>query len=817
MTFINFYVFFLISGIVDRESKDTYTFDIIIKDNVTTMDINNLTRKQKKYTSNVRVRITDVNDKPKFNRTSYTVSIPENAFVGSSVYRFSAIDDDLSSRGEVEYVAISMDTLFQLNHDTGVITTNGMLDYETKTRHTIKVEARDRGSPILSTEMTLHVDVTDTNDNSPKFERTIYKFEIVEGSTTWTKGGTVKASDHDGTLSNNKLTYLLENSDYPDVFTIDSDGNVLVNGKLDRESIDKYEFLLTATDSATSASERRMGSALLLINILDINDNPPVFSAATYNVSISGDTQVNTIITRLSTSDADLTTNAAVSYEIISGNDDGAFSINNDGDVSVRKTLNQTSLKYSLEIKASDGLLHRNAIVNINVTRPVHRKPVFDQSDYTVSFVESQAINQIITRVNATSNDQEAILIYSLVGKEATRKFTINSNTGVVKNKVPIVYEEKSVINFFIKVEDKAGNIDIAEVIVNVLNVNNEPPVFQTTTASVDLREDSPIGTYVISMSATDKNQLNYSIKKGNLGSKFTINQDGVITTKELLNYDINKDYEMEINASNGVSSSIAKLNVSVINTNTYKPIFSKSLYQVTLNESSETDRLVTTVKCEDLDEEGTLTYSIISKDAQKYFVVNTLGEIRNFVSLDYETFAKIEFVVLANDSVNIAVTQVEVTVLNLIDISVPEFSGPYTFAGPYTYGAGRTLTIVTARDRLPVVYSLHGHTDLFQIDPQTAEISLKNDLKDSQAKEYFIIVQAFNTIGRNSSTLVTLLFKLPPKVPSKPETPKVEKSTGTSVNVEINLDDIFGAQSSSVGAFDVYIQEYNKDNTGCK
>lgn len=69
---------------------------------------------------------------------------------------------------------------FHLHPSTGALSTSRGLDRETRAEHTLEVVATDRGSPALSTTVTVQVQVTDVNDNSPVFSRSSYAVEVSE-------------------------------------------------------------------------------------------------------------------------------------------------------------------------------------------------------------------------------------------------------------------------------------------------------------------------------------------------------------------------------------------------------------------------------------------------------------------------------------------------------------------------------------------------------------------------------------------------------------------------------------------------------------
>lgn len=76
---------------------------------------------------------------------------------------------------------------FQLGTSTGALSTSRTLDRETRAEYTLEVVATDRGSPALSTTVTVQVKVLDVNDNSPIFSRSSYSVEVSEDAAEGTQ------------------------------------------------------------------------------------------------------------------------------------------------------------------------------------------------------------------------------------------------------------------------------------------------------------------------------------------------------------------------------------------------------------------------------------------------------------------------------------------------------------------------------------------------------------------------------------------------------------------------------------------------------
>lgn len=117
-------------------------------------------------------------------------------------------------------------------------------------------------------------------------------------------------------------------------FSIDSkSGAVFALKSLDREEIDSYNLTIIAEDSGNPS---RLSTSYILINILDVNDNPPEFLQKVYVVNVEEDTPVDVDILRVQAISKDSGNNAEIRYKLLKKSDDDAFVLN---EISGRRNL----------------------------------------------------------------------------------------------------------------------------------------------------------------------------------------------------------------------------------------------------------------------------------------------------------------------------------------------------------------------------------------------------------------------------------------------------------------------------------------------
>ncbi|XP_047411320.1 protocadherin gamma-B5 isoform X17 [Sciurus carolinensis] len=135
----------------------------------------------------VTLNIGDVNDNaPVFHQDSYVVYIAENNPPGASIAQVSASDPDLGPNGQVSYSIVASDleprtlsSYVSLSEQSGVVFAQRAFDHEQLRSFELTLQARDHGSPALTSNVSLRVLVGDRNDNAP---RVLYPALAPDGS-----------------------------------------------------------------------------------------------------------------------------------------------------------------------------------------------------------------------------------------------------------------------------------------------------------------------------------------------------------------------------------------------------------------------------------------------------------------------------------------------------------------------------------------------------------------------------------------------------------------------------------------------------------
>lgn len=254
----------------------------------------------------VEVQVTDVNDNsPVFTSSSVTESVPEDAEVGFNVTVVPATDKDSSFNKEIRYSLRGGEGRFSIDPVSGMVSVAGSLDRETKAEYNLLVVAEDQGRPVRSATASLLVQVSDINDNVPKFSEAEYQVEVLETEPVGTSFLVLSAVDPDEE-ANGRVTYSIfrqSPSSVPAVFEMDSSsGTLRLAQLLDYSEVKVYSLMVQASDGGTPSL---VGNSTVVVKVKDVNNNPPEFSKESYDVAVSENLASGASILTLEVTDRD--------------------------------------------------------------------------------------------------------------------------------------------------------------------------------------------------------------------------------------------------------------------------------------------------------------------------------------------------------------------------------------------------------------------------------------------------------------------------------------------------------------------------------
>ncbi|KAL3276610.1 hypothetical protein HHI36_011982, partial [Cryptolaemus montrouzieri] len=382
------------------------------------------------------------------------------------------------------------------------------------------------------------------NVHTPEFIDFPVEIKVNESVPLGTVLVKLKARDRDLGY-NGKLIYGISGGDKFSQFCLDMDtAELKVIGHLDRERENVYFLNVTVYDLG---KPKKSASRVLPITVLDVNDNAPKFEKSLASFRVTENALNGTAIFRANATDADFGSNAKVTYSLATDTKD--FSVDKTtGVLTVSNNLDRERQDlYELHIRATDGggkgqdnpALSSEALVRISIDDINDNAPKFSLSSYSVKIREDVPKGSVVAVVTASDPDlgAEGEVIYSLEDSDSDGTFKIDKLSGTIRTTKLLDYEERQVHSLVVFANDR-GNPSLSSetgVTINVVDVNENlhTPQFSDSVIAGKVRENQPIGTFVMQVNASDADppggdsNIEYSIRGGDGIGIFSIDNQG--------------------------------------------------------------------------------------------------------------------------------------------------------------------------------------------------------------------------------------------------------------------------------------------------
>uniref|UniRef100_A0A8B9EGQ3 Cadherin domain-containing protein n=1 Tax=Anser cygnoides TaxID=8845 RepID=A0A8B9EGQ3_ANSCY len=529
-----------LTGPLDYEQRSHYTLTLRASD----------TRHETE--ANLTVVVEDVNDNaPSFSQGFYQVTLPEHTPAGSILLTVSATDPDSGSNGDVTFHLAVPSPDIAIDPSNGTLFTIRRVEFDaSQPTLDLVVEARDRGSPSLSSWATVQLQVLDVNDHSPSFQVPCYNASVPEDLRPGTTVLTLEAGDADLSRENAGFDYTIVSGNGGNAFQVESrvawagghlrtQGALVLVEPLDFEAIPVYNLTVAASDRGLP---QRSATVPVLITVQDVNDNPPVFARAEYRTAVSESVPPGTELLRVVAHDADSGPHGHVHYTISSGDQHGLFQLHEStGALCLAQPLDREAQSlHALVVQATDELGGHFALVPVAIeVKDVNdNKPYFPVEMLSASMRENLPPGTLVTTLRAVDADTGVFgeLRYAVleqpVGEpgvaEGRDAFAINSSSGELRSRLTFDYERAKAFQLLVRATD-AGNAS-ATVTVRVLVTGEDEydPIFLSPSFSFEVPEGARKGQSIGRVLATDEDEgadgvVLYSLTKPS--PYFAINQ----------------------------------------------------------------------------------------------------------------------------------------------------------------------------------------------------------------------------------------------------------------------------------------------------
>uniref|UniRef100_A0A8C4HUJ7 Cadherin domain-containing protein n=1 Tax=Dicentrarchus labrax TaxID=13489 RepID=A0A8C4HUJ7_DICLA len=620
-------------------------------------------------------------------QVSYT--IPEEMSKGSLVGNIAqdlGLETKRLTSGKARIYTRDSDEYIELNRERGVLLVKERIDREALCRQTTPCALHFQ--IILENPMEFYsvtVQITDINDNAPTFEEGEIKFKISdESAVTGAKFVLERAEDLDVGINGVQSYELKPTDNFALKLHNNADGNknveMVLQKPLDREKHEQISLVLTAVDGG---EPQMSGTMLIIITVLDVNDNAPVFTQQTYKATVTENSPKGTVVATVTASDADQGSHGKITYSITNtlGNVRKIFEVNQEsGEVTVIGNIDfEKSRHFQINLRAiDDGGLTDSCKLIVDVKDLNDNKPEINIMSKSTVISEDAKLNTVVTMINVEDLDS---------GENGNVKCFISEN-------IPFLLKT-STNNFYSLVTDsdldreRATDYNITvtcsdegvpslsssvTLTLQISDVNDNAPVFERSSYEAYIVENNTPGLSIFTVKARDADwnqnaRVSYILEDSSVSgvpvsSYVSVSADsGVIDALRSFDYEQIKDFQFRVKAQDGgsppLSSNVSvKIMIQDQNDNPPQVLYpvqtGGSLVAEMVPRSADVGYLVTKVVAVDVDsgQNAWLSYKLQKATDRALFEVGLQnGEIRTIRQVTDKDAVKQRLTVIVEDN----------------------------------------------------------------------------------------------------------------------------------------------------------------------
>ncbi|XP_032384234.1 protocadherin alpha-8 isoform X2 [Etheostoma spectabile] len=640
-------------------------------------------------------------------RYSIAEEVEEGTVVGNIAKDLGLEKNTLKERG-CRIVEGSTESFFHVNQNDGLLYVDRIIDREKVCERSsvclINLKA------VLENPLEIHyvtVEVLDVNDHSPTFSSKESRLEISESVLPGLRLQLPAAHDPDvGQFSVQE--YKLSPSDHFRLEVKDrgKDGKIpilVLLKTLDRETKTNHKLLLTAIDGGKPS---KSGRAEITVDVLDINDNMPVFYEDTYSVRLDENAPIGTTIIQVNASDLDEGSNGEITYSLgknVNSRIRELFSVDpTTGDIIVQDLIDfELEESYEIDIQASDkgsAPLRTDKSVLVNIVDMNDNAPHIEVTSFSRAIPEDARLGTTVALVSVFDKDSglngKVICSFSKDVPFIISPSTQDNMYSIV-TKSPLDREQQSIYDVTIVAKD-AGVPSLSSekgISIVVSDVNDNSPEFLASPYTYYVMENNSPGASVFSVRASDHDEddnsrvLYHILRAGKETNKlqtFSLNinsETGDIMALKSFDFETLKTFQFQVVATDSGTPSLSSnvtVNVFILDQNDNAPVI---LYPVSSNGSAEgveeiprnvnAGHLVTKVRAYDADigYNGWLLFSLQEVTDHSLFGLDRYtGQIRTLRSFTETDEAEHKLVILVKDNGNVSLSATATVVVKVVE-----------------------------------------------------------------------------------------------------------------------------------------------------
>ncbi|XP_037833230.1 protocadherin alpha-3 isoform X16 [Kryptolebias marmoratus] len=639
-------------------------------------------------------------------RYSISEEVKEETVVGN-IAKDLGLDKRTLKDRKYRIVSSDAEPLFYVNLNDGILYVNRKVDRE-------KVCAQSSTclinlKTVLENPLEVHyvrVEVLDVNDHAPSFQENETTLEISESVLPGARIQLKAARDPDSGHFSVQQYKLSQNEHFRlEIKDKGDDGKIpilIVQKSLDREAERSHSMIITALDGGKPP---KSGNMNILINVLDVNDNAPMFSEDDYTVMLNENSQIGTTVIMVNATDLDDGPNGDLTYSIsnsVSQNLLKLFEINPiTGEIFVKGLIDfEEKDKYEIEIQATDkgvAPLTTEKSVIIKIVDVNDNAPEVEVTSFSSSVPENSRPGTTVALISVNDLDSglngkvicsiNEDVPFSLIPSLQDKMFSLVT-------KSPLDREKQSYYDIKIDARD-AGHPPLSsekKIRVVVSDVNDNSPEFSVSPYIFYITEGNDPGASVFSVKAFDLDEnenahVSYHIKRdgredSKLLSFLSINSEtGGIVALKSFDFERLKTFQFQVVATDSGAPSLSSnvtVNVFILDQNDNAPVI---LYPISSNGSAEgveeiprnvnAGHLVTKVRAYDADigYNGWLLFSLQEVTDHSLFGLDRYtGQIRTLRSFTETDEAEHKLLILVKDNGNVSLSATATVLVKLVE-----------------------------------------------------------------------------------------------------------------------------------------------------
>ena len=527
------------------------------------------------------------------------------------------------------------------------------------------------------------------------------------------------------------------------------------------------------------------------INLLDFNDNAPMFENSVITKYISEATLPDSTFALPLAEDIDSPTFGVKKYQLMKEHPEFSLITETiEGEIfSLKLVLNQMLDReeedfYQLIVLASDGGVPANTAtltVNITVLDINDHRPTFKQDTYSISLKENIEPKTTFLTVTAIDEDlgENSLVTYDISERGShSGLFAINQATGEIYTTGELDRETQDTYRLYVTARDHGPEALTDQTVVNVklLDVNDEKPSLRIHGLG-GILETTPVGSVVAHLSVTDKDigengQFECSLDEEHFALEKVGNGEYKIKVAAELDYETQALHNVNIKCRDfgeSFKESVQEINIKIMDHNDNSPVFSQTKYTVEVPENNTSGAFIFQVSATDSDQgpNGHIYYSLSDQAKTMFSIDGNSGIITANSPLDYEQIKSLDLIAFAVDNGEPSLTSSVLLTVNIFDINdeAPVFTQEsFEFYIRPPVSTDTPLGQVSASDKDESPYNAFTFnlldSDIFSIDKNTGIIYTNVDIFEEGSHSVTVIVEGNVVPHYSNMAQVTVHFR---------------------------------------------------------